>query len=74
MQVILSKENNYQELKDYIVYKYNGGSYTKEIRSESFYFKGIKLCGKVERVNSFADIKVQVVDCFPDLKILNARY
>ena len=31
--------DNGKELKDYIVYKYNGGSYTKEIRSENFYFK-----------------------------------
>ncbi|KQY85279.1 restriction endonuclease [Paenibacillus sp. Root52] len=31
--------NNGKELKDSIVKKYNGGSYTKEIRSESFYFK-----------------------------------
>jgi len=37
---VLNWLNNGQELKDYIVYKYNGGSYTKEIRSESFYFKG----------------------------------
>ena len=28
-----------EEIKNHIVYKYNGGSYTKEVRSESFYFK-----------------------------------
>ena len=31
--------NDGQELKDFIVYKYNGGSYSKEIRSESYYFR-----------------------------------
>ena len=35
----------------------------------SGYFKGIKLCGKVEKVTSFPDIKVQVVDSFPDLNV-----
>ncbi|WP_367343648.1 BREX-1 system adenine-specific DNA-methyltransferase PglX [Methanomethylovorans sp.] len=32
-------ENDGQELKEYIVKKYKGGSYTKEIRSEQLYFK-----------------------------------
>ncbi|WP_089379944.1 BREX-1 system adenine-specific DNA-methyltransferase PglX [Lutibacter agarilyticus] len=36
---IINWSNNGQELKDYIIEKYNGGSYTKEIRSESLYFK-----------------------------------
>lgn len=31
--------NNGKEIKENIVKKYNGGSYTKEVRSESFYFK-----------------------------------
>jgi type II restriction/modification system DNA methylase subunit YeeA len=31
--------DNGKEIKDHIIYKYNGGSYTKEVRSESFYFK-----------------------------------
>ena len=30
------------------------------------YYKGIKLCGKVRVVEHFADIKVKVVDSFPD--------
>jgi len=33
------------------------------------YFRGIKLCGKVQVVDSFPDFKVQVVDSFPDLKV-----
>lgn len=46
--------NNGQELKNYIVYKYNGGSYTKEIRSESFYFtKGITWSGVTSGNPSF---------------------
>ena len=31
--------DNGRELKDFIVSKYNGGSYTKEIRSENYYFQ-----------------------------------
>ena len=31
--------DNGEELKNFIVLKYNGGSYTKEIRSENLYFK-----------------------------------
>ena len=43
-----------KELKDYIVYKYHGGSYTKEIRSESFYFKkGITWSGVTSGDPSF---------------------
>ena len=33
------------------------------------YYNGIKLCGKVKIVKSFADIKVKVVKSFPDLKV-----
>ena len=33
------------------------------------YYNGIKLCGKVKVVKSFADIKVQVVKSLPDLKV-----
>lgn len=36
---IINWHNNGQVLKDYIIEKYNGGSYTKEIRSENLYFK-----------------------------------
>jgi len=32
-------------------------------------FKGKKLSGKVQIVNSFPDFKVQVVNSFPDLKV-----
>ena len=40
------------------------GSVTKD-----GYYNGIKLCGKVKVVKSFADIKVQVVKSFPDFTI-----
>lgn len=36
--ICINWENNGKELKEYIVQQYNGGSYTKEIRSESKYF------------------------------------
>ncbi|WP_024611450.1 BREX-1 system adenine-specific DNA-methyltransferase PglX [Pseudoalteromonas sp. TB64] len=36
---VINWENDGKELKNYIIEKYNGGSYTKEIRSEDFYFK-----------------------------------
>ena len=46
--------NDGQELKDFIVYKYNGGSYTKEIRSENFYFQeGITWSGVTSGNPSF---------------------
>ena len=32
-------------------------------------FKGIRLYGKVQIVDAFADLKVQVVNAFPDLKV-----
>ncbi|MBR1805119.1 MAG: hypothetical protein IJ774_01905 [Selenomonadaceae bacterium] len=37
--------------------------------SSDGYFNGIKLCGRVKVVTSFADIKVKVVDAFADLKV-----
>ena len=37
--------------------------------SGSCYYKGIKLWGKVQFVNSFPDIKIQYVESFPDLKV-----
>ena len=37
--------------------------------SKDGYFKGIKLCGKVQVVEHFPDFKVQIVDHFPDLKV-----
>lgn len=46
--------DNGQELKDYIVFKYNGGSYTKEIRSENLYFKeGITWSGVTSDAPTF---------------------
>lgn len=38
-EYLINWKNNGNELKQSITEKYNGGSYTKEIRSESFYFK-----------------------------------
>jgi len=38
-EFVINWLENGKELKDYIVMKYNGGSYTKEIRSESYYLK-----------------------------------
>ena len=32
-------------------------------------FKGKKLCGKIQEVSSFPDVKVQVVTAFPDVKV-----
>ena len=37
--------------------------------SKDGYFKGIRLAGKVKVVENFANIKVQVVNSFPDLKV-----
>lgn len=37
-ETLINWKNNGQELKDYIVERYRGGSYTKEIRSEAYYF------------------------------------
>ena len=37
--------------------------------SSACVFKGIKLQGKVQIVNSFPDLKVQRVNSFPDLKV-----
>ena len=42
----------------------NGGKISKD-----GYFKGKKLCGKVQVVDGFPDFKVQVVNNFPDLKV-----
>ena len=36
-----------------------------EFGAESCTFNGIALCGEVEIVDSFPDIKVQMVDSFP---------
>ena len=35
----------------------------------SGYFKSVKFWGRVERINLFPDIKVQVVDSFWDLNV-----
>ncbi|WP_342304942.1 BREX-1 system adenine-specific DNA-methyltransferase PglX [Methanolobus sp. ZRKC5] len=37
-EFVINWEEDGKELKEYIVTKYNGGSYTKEIRSEDYYF------------------------------------
>ena len=33
------------------------------------YFRGVRLCGRVQIVERFPDFKVKVVDHFPDLKV-----
>lgn len=35
----------------------------------SCHYKGIKLWGKVQFVNSFPDFKIQFVESFPDIKV-----
>ena len=51
---IIRWHNNGKELKDYIVKKYNGGSYTKEIRSEILYFQeGVTWGGVTSGLPSF---------------------
>ena len=44
------------------------GNRNNKISSDG-YFKGTKLCGKVEIVDSSPDFDVQVVNSFPDLKV-----
>ena len=39
------------------------------IKKDSCTFKGIKLNGKIQFVESFPDLTVQVVESFPDLKV-----
>ena len=39
------------------------------IDKENCIFKGFKLYGKVQFVESFPDFKVQIVNSFPDLKV-----
>jgi len=38
-EVVINWENHGKELKDFIVSRYGGGSYSKEIRSEDYYFQ-----------------------------------
>lgn len=46
--------NNGEEIKNNVILKYNGGSYTKEIRSESMYFKhGITWSGISSKAPTF---------------------
>ena len=41
----------------------------KEINQDSCSFKGVRLYGKIQFVESFPDLTVQVVESFPDLKV-----
>ncbi|WP_226063321.1 BREX-1 system adenine-specific DNA-methyltransferase PglX [Kaistella polysaccharea] len=51
---VINWSNNGDELKRYIVKKYKGGSYTKEIRSENLYFKkGITWGGITSGIPTF---------------------
>lgn len=38
-ELLINWKNNGRDLKNFISNRYNGGSYTKEIRSEEFYFR-----------------------------------
>ncbi len=38
-ELVINWENNGEDLKNFIKKRYNGGSFTKEIRSEEYYFK-----------------------------------
>ena len=42
--------------------------------TENGYFRGKKLCGKVQVVDNFPDFKVQVVKNFPDLKVQKVKH
>ena len=42
--------------------------------TENGYFRGKKLCGRVQVVDNFPDFKVQVVNNFPDLKVQKVKY
>lgn len=44
-------------------------AFATEIDKKSCTFKGKKLYGKIQFVNSFPDIKVQEVTSFPDLNV-----
>ena len=46
----------------------NNGKDTGKISSDG-YFKGKKLCGRVQVVESFPDFQVEEVNSFPDLKV-----
>ncbi len=46
-----------------------GNSGHDKVSKSGCTYKGIKLCGNVQIVNSFPDIKVRVVTSFPDLKV-----
>ncbi len=60
----ISKYIDKKENKNTNYDNYDDGKMTKD-----GYFKGKKLCGKVQVVNSFPDFRVQVVDSFPDLRV-----
>jgi hypothetical protein len=60
---IYGNGNNYADNNN------NNGKITK-----NGYFKGKKLCGKVQVVDSFPDFNVQVVNSLPDLKVQKVQY
>lgn len=49
----------------------SAGSANAQAVGKDCTFKGHRLWGKVQQVNSSADIKVQIVSSFPDLKVMN---
>ena len=46
-----------------------GGGFAGPIDKDKCTFKGFRLYGKVQFVESFPDFKVQIVNSFPDLKV-----
>lgn len=53
-EYLVNWENKGRELKASIVERYNGGSYTKEIRSESFYFRPYLTWSNISTLENFA--------------------
>jgi hypothetical protein len=46
-----------------------GSAFAGPVDKDKCTFKGFKLYGKVQFVESFPDFKVQIVNSFPDLKV-----
>ena len=61
---------NYRELRNKCLGRQNRFNTPKEDKiTKDGYFKGKKLWGRVQVVDSFPDFKVQVVEHFPDLNV-----
>lgn len=53
-EYVINWQNNGEDLKEFISERYNGASYTKEIRSESFYFKEYLSWSDISSFGNFA--------------------